>query len=156
MSFGLEQLYSCFFCRENNYSLNTDTDLGTSLFTGRVIISIMATYPTSYFLVHTKDLAITNTSLQDQAGDSVVYRRVFEYEKNEFWVVELEQEAGAGNYSLSLEFRGNLTQSLTGFYKSVYTNSQGQKVPIATSQFQPTYAGTTLQRLNVKMGPTVR
>ena len=27
-----------------------------------------------------------------------------------------------------------------GFYKSVYTNGRGEKVPIATSKFQPTYA----------------
>ena len=123
-----------------HYDLYLHPDLVTGLFIGRVTIAIMATAPTNHFLVHTKHLAITNTRLQDQAGDSVAYRRVFEYKKNEFWVVELEQEAGAGNYSLSLEFSGNLTQGITGFYKSVYTNSQGQKVPIATSKFQPTYA----------------
>ena len=107
---------------------------------GRVTIAIMATAPTSYFLVHTKDLSITDTRLQDQAGDIVASRRVFEYKKNEFWVVELEQEAGIGNYSLSMEFSGNLSQGLAGLYKSVYTNSQGQKVPIITSMFQMTDA----------------
>ena len=37
-------------------------------------------------------------------------------------------------------FRGNLTGSIQGFYKSVYTNRRGEKVSIATSKFQPTYA----------------
>ena len=37
-------------------------------------------------------------------------------------------------------FRGNLTRGNTGFYKSVYTNSRGEKISIATSKFQPTYA----------------
>ena len=39
-----------------------------------------------------------------------------------------------------LDFRGNLTRGIVGFYKSVYTNGRGEKVPIATSKFQPTYA----------------
>ena len=37
-------------------------------------------------------------------------------------------------------FRGNLTRGIQGFYKSVYTNGRGEKIPIATSKFQPTYA----------------
>ena len=123
-----------------HYDLFLYPDLVTGLFMGRVTIAIMATAPTHFFLVHTKHLAITKTSLQDQSGNSVSYRRVFEYKKNEFWVVELDQETGAGNYSLSMEFSGNLTQGITGFYKSVYTNSLGKQVPIATSKFQPTYA----------------
>ena len=44
-------------------------------------------------------------------------------------------------YNLNfLDFRGNLTRGIVGFYKSVYTNGRGEKVPIATSKFQPTYA----------------
>ena len=33
-----------------------------------------------------------------------------------------------------------MTLAIYGFYKSVYTNGRGEKVPIATSKFQPTYA----------------
>ena len=53
----------------------------------------------------------------------MAYRGVFDYEKNEFWVVEFGQEVVIGNYSQSLEFSGKLSQGLAGFYKSVYTNS---------------------------------
>ena len=42
--------------------------------------------------------------------------------------------------SIHIDFRGNLTRGIVGFYKSVYTNGRGEKVPIATSKFQPTYA----------------
>ncbi len=38
------------------------------------------------------------------------------------------------------EFRGNLTSGIVGFYRSVYTDDSGRRVPIATSKFQPTYA----------------
>ena len=39
-----------------------------------------------------------------------------------------------------IEFDGSLTEGITGFYKSVYKNDQGEEVAIATSKFQPTDA----------------
>lgn len=44
------------------------------------------------------------------------------------------------NTYLFAEFRGNLTRGIVGFYKSTYTTSRGERIPIATSKFQPTYA----------------
>ena len=123
-----------------HYDLYLHPDLVSGLFMGRVTISIEATSPTSYFLVHTKYLDISDTRLLNEDGDEVSYMRAFEYGRNEFWVVQLESEVVAGNYSLSMEFNGNLTRGITGFYKSVYTNRIGEKVSIATSKFQPTYA----------------
>lgn len=123
-----------------HYDLYLHPDLVSGLFMGRVTIAIEATSPTSYFLVHTKYLDISDTRLLNEDGDEVSYMRAFEYGRNEFWVVQLEAEVVAGNYSLSMEFNGNLTRGITGFYKSVYTNRIGEKVSIATSKFQPTYA----------------
>ena len=123
-----------------HYDLYLHPDLVSGLFMGRVTIAIEATSPTSYFLVHTKHLDISDTRLSNGDGEEVSYMRAFEYERNEFWVVQLEGEVDAGNYSLSMQFNGNLTRGITGFYKSVYTNRFGDKVSIATSKFQPTYA----------------
>ena len=39
-----------------------------------------------------------------------------------------------------LEFHGNLTGLIVGFYQAEYTNSEGKKIPMATSKFQPTDA----------------
>jgi glutamyl aminopeptidase len=123
-----------------HYDLRLHPDLDTGLFSGRVAIQIQAIAPTSHFLVHTKHLTISETQLHTEAGLRVNYDRAFEYERNEFWVVELGGEAEAGNYTLSMEFQGNLTRGIQGFYRSLYTNSLGRQVPIATSKFQPTYA----------------
>ena len=123
-----------------HYDLYLHPDLTSGLFMGRVTIAIEATSPTSYFLVHTKHLDISDTRLSNEDGEEVSYMKAFEYERNEFWVVQLEGEVEAGNYSLSMQFNGNLTRGITGFYKSVYTNRLGDKVSIATSKFQPTYA----------------
>ena len=42
--------------------------------------------------------------------------------------------------SLFLEFHGDLNGTITGFYQTEYTNAEGEKVPMATSKFQPTDA----------------
>jgi hypothetical protein len=55
-------------------------------------------------------------------------------------VVVPELEQPADNYTLSLSFSGNLTGSMNGFYRSVYSNREGRQVAMATSKFQPTYA----------------
>merc|ERR1711936_1228887 len=72
-----------------HYDLYLHPDLDTGLFMGRVAIAIEATSPTSYFLVHTKYLDISDTRLANEDGDEISYMRAFEYERNEFWVVQL-------------------------------------------------------------------
>ncbi|XP_043192458.1 glutamyl aminopeptidase-like isoform X2 [Amphibalanus amphitrite] len=113
----------------------------TGLFTGTVDILIRVSKKRSHLVTHSKFLNITRTSLTRPGGDTVKVKRAFEYEPNEFWVVQTGQPISPGNYTLSLEFSGNLTRSITGLYRSVYTNGDtGQKRFIATSKFQPTFA----------------
>ena len=102
-------------------------------------IDILATKPADYFLVHTKGLDIQETELE-RDGESVALQAVFEFTEHQFWVVLPQSQAEPGNYSLNMVFSGSLTDGITGFYKSVYKNSQGENIPIATSKFQPTDA----------------
>ena len=106
---------------------------------GQVRIDILATSPADYFLVHTKELSIQETALE-RDGAPVPLRSVFEFPEHQFWVVLPQSQAPPGNYSLNITFSGSLTNGITGFYKSVYRNSQGENIPIATSKFQPTDA----------------
>ena len=90
-------------------------------------------------MVHVKNLTVTDTKLMK--GEAVIpLDSAFEHQENEYWVVIPSSPAPAGNYSLHLEFDGSLVIGITGFYKSVYKNSEGVEVPIATSKFQPTDA----------------
>ena len=90
-------------------------------------------------MVHTKGLSIQETLLE-RDGAGVPLRSTFEFPEHQFWVVLPQSRAGPGNYSLNLTFSGSLTDGITGFYKSLYRNSQGENIPIATSKFQPTDA----------------
>ena len=106
---------------------------------GNVRIDITATAPADYFLVHTKNLHILTTVLEKD-GSELPLSSHFEFTKHQFWVVIPESQAGPGNYSLKFTFKGNLTNGITGFYKSVYKNSKGESIPIATTQFESTDA----------------
>ena len=106
---------------------------------GRVKIEIQAVDVAEYFLVHIKNLTVSDTRLEHE-NRNVDIKDAFEYVENEYWVVVPDSPAQPGNYSLSLTFDGSLTNGITGFYKSVYKNSKGDKRPIATSKFQPTDA----------------
>ncbi|XP_037084026.1 glutamyl aminopeptidase-like [Pollicipes pollicipes] len=124
-----------------HYDLHLHPDMETGLFSGQVDILIRVTDERDFLVTHAKFLNITKTKLTRGDGTEVTVKRAFEYEPNEFWVVQLEQSVVPANYTLELQFRGNLTRSIVGMYRSVYTNEQtGQKRFIATSKFQPTFA----------------
>ena len=89
--------------------------------------------------MHSKGLDIQETELE-RDGAAVPLQSVFEFTEHQFWVVIPQSQTGPGNYSLTLVFSGSLSNGITGFYKSLYRNSQGENVPIATSKFQPTDA----------------
>lgn len=109
-------------------------------FSGKVTIHIECTKPRDFFLAHIKYMAVTKTELKTEGGFNIPLLDAFEYPENEFWVVRPQAEVPAGNYSLYLEFDGPLDNGILGFYKSVYTDENGQSRAIATSKFQPTYA----------------
>jgi len=123
-----------------HYHLHLHPNLETGLFTGKVRIDMITKKPVNYFLSHIQDLTISKTYLTDNQGNEIRHKHAFEVKVNQYWVVYLEDQVQPGNYSLHLEFAGNLTRGITGFYLSRYTNAAGEKVPIATSKFQPTYA----------------
>jgi aminopeptidase N len=95
-------------------------------------------------LAHTKHLEISSVRLfrgeEKTPETEVELMEAFEYKPNEFYVLRTADRVKSGKYIMAFEFNGNLTKGIVGFYKSVYTNSNGEKVPIATSKFQPTYA----------------
>ena len=104
---------------EINYRLPTDTlpihsdislhpDFTTDRFSGVVYISITTTAPRNFLLVHTKFLNISSTHVYGNhvtsPGADISIGRAFEYAPNEFWVIQLNDQLPAGNYTIHLEF----------------------------------------------------
>lgn len=128
----------------HNYRLFLHPNSETGLFSGSVEINISMDERRDFLVVHSKYLNIHSTKLSytnDRDKKEISIKEVFEYEPNEFWVVRTSDMFGPANVTLSLDFSGNLTRSIVGFYRSVYTNKDtGKKRYIATTKFQPTFA----------------
>ena len=103
-------------------------------------ILVNAVEPRDHFLVHVKHLDLKVVKLLKPSGQEIGTLAIIEHRNNEFLVIRPEQEVPVGNYTIRIEYGGSLTNGIVGFYKSIYTNSKGKRIPIATSKFQPTYA----------------
>lgn len=122
-----------------HYDVYLHPNLQEGTFYGKVDVLVQNGEPRDHFLIHTKYLTIQDASVS-RGTEKVDLMEVMEYKRNEFLVMRAHKDMAPGNYTLSVSFNGNLTKGIVGFYKSVYTNAQGVKVPIATSKFQPTFA----------------
>ncbi|KAF4019708.1 hypothetical protein G4228_011459 [Cervus hanglu yarkandensis] len=113
-------------------------------YTGSVDISINVSSPTRYLWLHLRETRITKLPvLRRPSGEQVQVRQCFEYKKQEYVVVEAEEElapsAGEGPYHLIMEFAGWLNGSLVGFYRTTYVE-KGQTKSIAATDHEPTDA----------------
>lgn len=97
-------------------------------FYGNVTIEVAIKQNTNVIMVHILYLNISSTALKTDKGEEIEISRTFEYTPNQFWVVETKDPMVTGStVLLSLQFTGNLTKSIVGFYKSTYTNSNTGK-----------------------------
>ncbi|KAJ1522082.1 hypothetical protein ONE63_002393 [Megalurothrips usitatus] len=121
----------------SRYDILLHPDINENSPTCTVKIDIELKEDREWFVVHGKNLVISNATL----SGSVDLKEPFEVPKNEWWVIQPAQGSiPKGSYTVTLEFTGSLTRSIVGFYRSSYTNQQGQKRYIATTKFEPTYA----------------
>ena len=93
-------------------------------FYGNETIEIDINGETKHILIHINFLNITNTSLEDENGNSIAINRTFEYKPNQFLVIETKEMIPRNRTVwLKIQFDGSLTRSIVGLYKSVYVNS---------------------------------
>ena len=103
-------------------------DHGT--FYGNETVDVEVKQKTKFLLIHVYRLTIHDVALVSaDTKEDLEVERSFEEAKNQFLVVEAKEEMAAGSkVQLRLQFSGSLTESIVGFYKSSYVNSQtGEK-----------------------------
>ncbi|XP_051021531.1 glutamyl aminopeptidase [Acomys russatus] len=132
------------FIQPVHYDLEIKTLMEEDRYTGTVTISLSLTKPSRDLWLHIRETKITKMpELRSPSGRQVPIRRCFEYKKQEYVVVQAEEDLGAttGNsvYLLTMEFAGWLNSSLVGFYKTTYTE-KGQVKSIAATDHEPTDA----------------
>ncbi|XP_030719922.2 glutamyl aminopeptidase [Globicephala melas] len=132
------------FINPVHYDLEVKPLLEEDTYTGSVNISINVSSPTWNLWLHLRETRITQLPvLRKPSGEQVKVRRCFEYKKQEYVVVETEEElapnSGKGLYQLTMEFAGWLNGSLVGFYRTTYVE-KGQIKSIAATDHEPTDA----------------
>ncbi|XP_065223349.1 aminopeptidase N-like [Planococcus citri] len=124
-----------------NYELRIAPDLEKFTFVGKVEITIYVKFTTSKIILHSKKLTIKSIRVlkTDSTKTPVTNTHGFD-ETNDLLVVETSQDLDFGNeYSLIIEFQGDIGQDVVGFYRSSYT-ADDKETWMVTTQFEPNHA----------------
>lgn len=110
---------------------------GTYWFYGSSSVQYTCIKSTNYIILHSTLLELEKepSIVQDSASKEVQFKRYFFYEENEYIVFETPQGCIAGeNYTVYFDgFKGELSTTMDGFYRSEYRDENGINRVIAAS-----------------------
>jgi len=128
--------------RPINYKIFLFPDLEKFTFEGEVDIELNVNDDSTEIITNAYDMTVHSASVTDVAS----------MQKQDATNIELDSEAQTLKLSfanalkkgskakLSIKFTGNLNNEMDGFYRSEYTDSNGQKKYMAVTQFESVYA----------------
>ncbi|XP_068523959.1 endoplasmic reticulum aminopeptidase 1 [Anas acuta] len=120
-----------------HYHLLIHPNLTTQTFTGTAAIDLTVTRQTSAVILHSKRLHVAWAAVGAQEA------RVLEQQALEQVALLAAEPLRAGhNYTVTIQYTANLSDSFHGFYKSTYRTQEGELRVLAATQFEPTFART--------------
>ncbi|XP_038025953.1 endoplasmic reticulum aminopeptidase 1 [Anas platyrhynchos] len=120
-----------------HYHLLIHPNLTTQTFTGTAAIDLTVTRQTSAVILHSKRLHVAWAAIGAQEA------RVLEQQALEQVALLAAEPLRAGhNYTVTIQYTANLSDSFHGFYKSTYRTQEGELRVLAATQFEPTFART--------------
>jgi puromycin-sensitive aminopeptidase len=123
----------------SRYDLQVAPDFDQFAFTGSVRIQLEIVEPVDEIVLNAIELDITAVALSTVDGEA--HGCFVEYETDlERAVIHLGRTVPVGAAVLNLDFTGILNDQLHGFYRSTFTDVDGQQQVIATTQFEATDA----------------
>merc|ERR550534_2568521 len=114
-------------------------------FDGEVDVHLTVKKTTKEIILHINDMTIDNSTvkLKNEAGNEMqedVGPDNYDVPR-QFFIVKAKTDLVQGKtYTLSIKYVGNLNDLMKGFYRSSYTDTNGEKRWLATTQFQATDA----------------
>ncbi len=121
------------------YSLTLTPDLKDFTFQGEAAIDIEVSAPTSRIMLNAIDLEVPSADLS-LPGDKSWTPKIDLDESSETATFSFDQDIPMGTATLNIRFAGTLNDELRGFYRSQYTDTDGQERLLATTQFEATDA----------------
>lgn len=123
--------------KPSHYNIILSIDLTKPNFNGTVSIWIKISIITSYILLHTSNMNVTLVEVKKESGEQIPVKRYFDFDKNQFLVIELESPLDQGTYITTVEYSGKYSADLRGLYKSSYRDKNGVESFFAATQFEP-------------------
>jgi aminopeptidase N len=124
------------------YTIYLDPDLDTRAVTGTVSMEVFVQLATNNVIFHAKDMNIHRDSVVVTRNSAPLQiSNQFNYSTNDFYIITLASQLNANETIIvSMSFNYTLRDDLVGFYRSSYISNNGDKVYLASTQFEPTDA----------------
>lgn len=122
----------------SHYDLRLAPDLDAATFTGTTVATIDVLEDTDEIVLHALDLEIHEAWLA-QGNERLDVTVTFE-PATETAVLRPPSTIEAGAWTLHTTFTGELNDKLVGFYRSTFTDADGETRTIACTQFESTHA----------------
>ena len=126
--------------RPSRYKLTLAPDLKDFTFQGGETVEIEILKPTSTITLNSVEIAVQSCRLTLPDGPSLTPSDTTFNIEEETATIEFDSTLPAGPARLELEFTGELNDRLLGFYRSRYTDVNGDERYLATTQFEATDA----------------
>ena len=123
----------------SHYEIALEPDLTNFTFTGSVSIDVKVLKSTHVISLNAKELSITEAYVQNESGTQMSGCVELD-EQTQMAHIFFVGKVGAGLWQLKVNFTGVLNDSLKGFYRSFWTDANGNKHAVATTQFESTDA----------------
>jgi puromycin-sensitive aminopeptidase len=122
------------------YELTLEPDLTNFTFAGTCRTEVEVATSTGVVVLNAIELEVTSASVIDPDGREQPATSIHLDEATERLTLEFAAPISAGTATLVTAFTGTLNDKLHGFYRSTFTDTEGNDQVIATTQFEATDA----------------
>ena len=126
--------------KPSRYTLALEPDMEASSFLGHETIEVDVLASTSSITMNASELQISSCRILPGVGNALAASSIDENEKAETVTFTFPSDVAVGPATLEIEFVGVLNDKLRGFYRSHYTDIDGNERHLATTQFEATDA----------------
>ncbi len=123
----------------SRYLIRLEPDLESFTFSGSETISIDLSEAVSQIVLNTAEIEIVSARIEGSGQKADITDIAYDTDLERATLV-LPGTLASGKYELALEFKGVLNDKLVGFYRSTFTDIDGNEQIIATTQFESTDA----------------